>query len=248
MTNSLNLRGDLDDVEAVTWTERTFGISISNEEAEATLTVGQLYDLVEAKCGDEPTEVCLSQLAFYRLRTAMRELGVTSEIVPTTPISVVEPAGGSIRRVWKRLSVASGLRLPRLETPFTGTPPIWVDWLAAIGAAAAFVAGFHVTKGSGLFVAVALIGSTVVVGLAGLSGTLYSAQFRAVSGPSATLRVRLRVTVFPGCRNGGAQVTQIAGTHSWPCCGIFPDTSRRSRARRRSFRAEATPSGTPRRA
>ena len=85
MTDSLHLVGDGDDVEVVEWVERVFGISISNRETQETLTVGQLFDLIEAKCGTSATEMCLSQVAFYRLRRALRELGAASAIEPATP-------------------------------------------------------------------------------------------------------------------------------------------------------------------
>ena len=81
MAESINL-GDLEDVEILQEVERVFGISITDREAEQTFTVGQLCDLLDAKYGGGATEVCLSQIAFHRLRRALRELGVADRSCP----------------------------------------------------------------------------------------------------------------------------------------------------------------------
>ena len=87
MAESINL-GDLEDVEILQEVERVFCIPITDREAEQTFTVGRLCDLLDAKYGGGATEVCLSQIAFHRLRRALRELGVADPIVPATPVSV----------------------------------------------------------------------------------------------------------------------------------------------------------------
>ena len=171
MTDSLHLVGDGDDVEVVEWVERVFGISISNRETQETLTVGQLFDLIEAKCGTGATEMCLSQVAFYRLRRALRELGAASAIEPATPVSVIAAVGGgSIHRAWKQLARQSRLTLPMLETPFTGKFPKWIEWPLAVGFVVALIAGVRATRdiwSPGLTVIVGIVG--VVLATVGIS-------------------------------------------------------------------------------
>jgi len=128
MTNSLNLAGDGDEDHIVADVERAFGISISDHEAHETLTVGQLYDLIESKTGGK-TDVCLSQLAFYRLRRAFRELGIAAAVTPATPVSVVrniQPR--SIHASWKTLTRQSALELPALEAPCLFGPVSLPKW------------------------------------------------------------------------------------------------------------------------
>lgn len=47
--NTVALCGDGDDVDILTIVEEKFGITIADEEAEATRTVGDLYDLIQRK-------------------------------------------------------------------------------------------------------------------------------------------------------------------------------------------------------
>jgi hypothetical protein len=118
MQDTLNLVGDGDDLDVIFDVERAFGIKLSNGEAEKPVTVGQLYDLIESKYVPTQRRACLSQAAFYRLRNAIRVLGVQSEIRPDTPITVLnEIEVGSIHRKWKVLAGHARLDLPPLEGP-----------------------------------------------------------------------------------------------------------------------------------
>jgi hypothetical protein len=130
LTNSLRLVGDGDDLDIVADVERVFGISIAGHEAESTRTVGQLHDLIEAKCGGR-TEACLSRVAFYRLRKALTEGGVETRIEPATPVAILRPQN-SVARAWSELQCRSGLQLPPLEIPLrfkTRPLPRWVNAL-----------------------------------------------------------------------------------------------------------------------
>lgn len=49
MKDTLNLVGDGDDVDVIHGVERTFGIKLTDVEADRTRTVGQLHDLIELK-------------------------------------------------------------------------------------------------------------------------------------------------------------------------------------------------------
>ncbi|SRR6266702_2990679 len=121
MKDTLNLVGDGDDVDVIRDVERTFGIKLTDAEAEQTRNVGQLYDLIELKHPNagSRTLTCLSQMAFYRLRRALKTMGIEGEITPQTPISVLERIETrSMAPKWRRLARSSGLDLPSLETPF----------------------------------------------------------------------------------------------------------------------------------
>ena len=53
-------------------TEETFGIEIPDKVAQQTLTPAALVDFVAANVPLKPTEECLSQQVFYRLRRGFR--------------------------------------------------------------------------------------------------------------------------------------------------------------------------------
>lgn len=167
MQNSLNLSDALDGVEIIHEVERTFGISIADHEALATKNVGQLYDLIEAKCGTaEKTQACLSQIAFYKIRRALASVGVTGA-VPSTPISVVcQQGGSSINQFWNETAQRSGLTFPPLETRFvfawTATKSGRI--VASIGMICLLGGVFAVTRGLGFspgWVVLGLIGGFV---------------------------------------------------------------------------------------
>jgi hypothetical protein len=121
MKDTLDLVGDGDDLDVIQDVERTFGIKLTDAEAERLLTVGHLHDLIELKrpSAGGGTPACLSQVAFYRLRRGITHMEIGDEIAPQTPISVleeIEPRSISVK--WRRLAESSGLELPPLETPF----------------------------------------------------------------------------------------------------------------------------------
>jgi len=131
MQDSLNLTDAMDGVDVVRDVERMFRISITNGEAETTLTVGQLYDLIEKKCGAGKTQACLSQISFYQLRRALESLDSKTVIRPDTHVSIVRRLNlGSIARTWKQLGRQSRLRLPSLETPFLAKIPVAAQVIA----------------------------------------------------------------------------------------------------------------------
>ncbi|WP_431202001.1 acyl carrier protein [Bradyrhizobium betae] len=137
MKDTLNFVGDGDDVDVIFDVERTFGIKLTDAEAEQTRTVGQLYDLIELKRSnaESRTEACLSQMAFYRLRRALKTMGIEGEITPQTPISVLEQIEPPSRAAkWRRLAQCSGLDLPGLETSYlmSGRWPRPSRWAVAV--------------------------------------------------------------------------------------------------------------------
>jgi acyl carrier protein len=66
----------LDSVDIVMGWEASLGVKIANVEAESIRTPRMAIDLLAAKLGvaDAPGGACLSQQAFYRLRSAMVEV------------------------------------------------------------------------------------------------------------------------------------------------------------------------------
>ena len=62
----------LDGVEIVMRTEETFGIEIPDKIAQQILTPAALVDFVAANVPLKPTDECLSQQLFYRLRRGFR--------------------------------------------------------------------------------------------------------------------------------------------------------------------------------
>lgn len=178
MPNSLDLTDGLDGVEIVQDVERTFGISIADHEAQATLNVGQLFELIEAKCGmSEKTRACLSQIAFYKLRRAFTSNGM-GRIVPSTSVSILRRQHAkSLPQVWSELEQRSGLTLPPLETPLVFK---WGNTKAArifrlIGLACLLGTAFVSAKHFGLSLGWALLSSmaSVVVGLFMLGYALF---------------------------------------------------------------------------
>ncbi len=142
----------LDGVELVMEVEETFGVTISDAEAQAIRTVGDLWLLINDKLGNQRVAlsregICPSASAFYAVRRgAMTSLGVERK--------AVRPAGSTTlllgpylgrRQRWARLQTAAGLRLPPLRWPF-GTSQalvavslafgVWVGWWTYRGSSA----------------------------------------------------------------------------------------------------------------
>ena len=118
MRNTLDLVGDGDDLDVIYDVERTFGIKMTDAQAESIRSVGDLHDLIEMKLSEVKTRACLSQVAFYRLRKSLKAMGISEEITPQTPVCVVskiEPR--SIVRAWNWLAQTAGIDLPILEVP-----------------------------------------------------------------------------------------------------------------------------------
>jgi hypothetical protein len=106
-------------VEIVMAVEDTFQVHFGDNEFGNVLTVGDLYNLLLTKlpCG-APSGQCVTSVAFYRLRRGLVEhFGASrKEVKPSTPMAAMVPRRNRRRR-WKALSVALGLKLPRLEMP-----------------------------------------------------------------------------------------------------------------------------------
>lgn len=144
--NSLNLVGDGDEVDLVRDIERSFSITIEDHEAGPVMTVGELYDLVQRKRpgSTSPTTACFSQLAFHRLRRAMREMGLGDDIRPSTPLAelIAARSRGELQSRWAELGRRSGLQLPDLEAPETEALAVFDGRIGSLIIVFAVVAAF----------------------------------------------------------------------------------------------------------
>ena len=112
----------LDAVELVMSVEDAFHISISDEEASKTTTVGALYELVLSKVkikdvdDEDGSRRCLTSAAFYRIRRAMvAVLHIERrKITPKTALSDLLPTPRR-RESWGRIVQATNLKMPGLQ-------------------------------------------------------------------------------------------------------------------------------------
>ena len=111
----------LDAVELVMAVEEKFGISITDEEATKTSTIGDLKRLVRAKLDVADGSGCLTQRAFHLIRkNATAELGVLrASLRPDTTFETIVPQSNR-RESWQHFQVALGVaQLPELVRPHT---------------------------------------------------------------------------------------------------------------------------------
>jgi acyl carrier protein len=104
----------LDSVELVMRTEDEFSITISDDEAAAARTVGDLYRAVLAKL--DVTPGCLTSKAFYKTRRALVDaLGIPRRSIrPSTRLSPLLPHE-TRRKQWELIRNSIGLSVPGLR-------------------------------------------------------------------------------------------------------------------------------------
>jgi len=104
----------LDSVELLMSVEDKFGIRIEDSEAEKIYTVQNFVDTVYSKIITNPNEKCLTQIVFYRIRKAIRNLKLTDvEIKPETKITELLTQT-ELKENWHLLKTEIGLELPEL--------------------------------------------------------------------------------------------------------------------------------------
>jgi|SRR5690554_3650934 len=104
----------LDSVELVVSVEDKFGIRIPDAECEQISTVQDFADSVYKRILVNPTEKCLTQIVFYRIRKAFQKLNLSeTEIKPDTKISELLTQT-DLKENWKRIETELGLKLPEL--------------------------------------------------------------------------------------------------------------------------------------
>jgi acyl carrier protein len=106
----------LDSVELVLRLEDEFSISITDDEAAATRTVGDVYNLILSKL--DVTPGCLSSKAFYFTRRALVEcLGLPRRSIrPATPLAPLLPEE-TRQKQWRQIVERIGLMVPPLRLP-----------------------------------------------------------------------------------------------------------------------------------
>src|SRR5215510_651757 len=102
--------------------EEQFGISISDEEAQRVLTVGDMKRLVQAKQDVTDSAGCLTHRAFHVIRkNAIAEFGLQRRgLRPDTRLETVIPSVDR-RRKWEQFTTTMGVALPALVRPYSDT-------------------------------------------------------------------------------------------------------------------------------
>jgi acyl carrier protein len=104
----------LDSVELVMSVENKFGIRIPDADCEKIYTVQDFSDTVFKMISIHPTDKCLTQIIFYRIRKAFKNLELTKvDIKPDTKISDLLTQT-ELKANWNRLETEIGLKLPKL--------------------------------------------------------------------------------------------------------------------------------------
>ena len=106
----------LDTVELVMAIEDEFSIQILDTDAEAMMTVGQVYEYILAKRGIKRQSLCLSAVTFYRLRRVLLKLSNRERhtIRPGTRLEAFA-IGHKRREWWAELASKLNLALPALR-------------------------------------------------------------------------------------------------------------------------------------
>lgn len=111
----------LDGVELVMAIEQKFGITISDEEAQNTVTVGDMKRLIRAKLQVASDATCRTQRAFHLIRrAAIVQFRVPRRnISPDTPLDDVIPRSDR-QTSWRQFQLSLGVAsLPELVRPLS---------------------------------------------------------------------------------------------------------------------------------
>jgi hypothetical protein len=135
----------LDIYEVMLEIEEAFKLRFTDAEMQRCNTVGDIYELLLSKTGNgAPLAVCLSRIAFYRLRGQLQSVtGIDRRrLRPNTRLDEIFPRE-QLHSTWQRLAGAVGVYLPALERDRK------IDDLATLTAFAMFVCmllGFLLTS------------------------------------------------------------------------------------------------------
>ena len=115
MTNSLDLGDEeFDPIDLQVEIESAFGLRLSDEEASSVRTMGDLHALLMKRIGPAGGELCLTTMAFLRLRRALARVAPDIRLRPATFLSEI-PAR-SARALFNSIRLENGLKLPALVT------------------------------------------------------------------------------------------------------------------------------------
>lgn len=108
----------LDSVELVIEVEERFDVTISDEEAGAIRTVGDLLELVDQRVKRRQSTTCLSLGWFLKLRSTTRDAASDPALRIRTGDKLIEVLTGRQRSdLWDRLSKQFDTSLPFLRRP-----------------------------------------------------------------------------------------------------------------------------------
>ncbi|MCP4511754.1 MAG: hypothetical protein GY826_35740 [Fuerstiella sp.] len=106
----------LDTVELLMDVEASFGIEISDDDAQNIVTVGDLFECVKSHMEMAPAGTCLTAATFCDIRKGMLDTGITECFGPCTSLTEIAPDHNR-RSFWTRLAKNMQLRLPDLVRP-----------------------------------------------------------------------------------------------------------------------------------
>lgn len=109
MANTLGLNEDLDPVDLQMLIEDAFGLRMSDAEASSVVTVGDLHETIRRHVAVGPG-ACMTSMAFYRLRRALREFAGGQAIRPDMRLKDLPVTDW--RALKARVEAQTGLSLP----------------------------------------------------------------------------------------------------------------------------------------
>ena len=106
----------LDSIEILVKVEKTFGITIPDNEAEKIITVGDFHDAVWRHLEPKHSEKCKSQALFYKIRqSAFNRLEFPkNDFKPVTSLNTIFPLEGR-RQAYLNFAKANDLTFPDLK-------------------------------------------------------------------------------------------------------------------------------------
>lgn len=134
--NSAGLHDD-DNVDFLLEVEQVFDVEFTDAEAAKIYTVGDLYDGVMQKLPFSRGEKCHSQIAFYRLRSALAFLAPDLKLAASTPIKCV--TSNSPKKTLRFIEKATGLKSPSRRLSFMGKAGFLMMGVCIVAALAALL-------------------------------------------------------------------------------------------------------------
>jgi hypothetical protein len=114
---------DIEDLIAAV--EREFDIKFDNDEFKYIKSLGQLCDFLTEKIPLTDSETCTSQQAFYKIRSAFRNMDYLDQITPSTPLASLLPRKNRITKV-RELERELGMSVAILSPPNLISNIIWI--------------------------------------------------------------------------------------------------------------------------
>lgn len=114
--NTLGMVGDGDELYLIRRIEGAFAVKFGDGELRRFLTVGDLFDVLSRRLGatHKRRSVCLSAVAFYRLRRALVQCGSSKRAAIATDLNAMLGRKG-LGQKWADVTAAASLKLPPLE-------------------------------------------------------------------------------------------------------------------------------------